>query len=42
MVLQEVDVCPLPETPKFTSPVIIRSRDLEKQQKCPNEFSNLE
>ena len=40
MVLREADVCPLPETPSFTSSIILQSR--EKLQKCANEFSNPE
>ena len=38
MVLREADVCPLPETPSFTTSMIHQSR--EKLQKCANEFSN--
>ena len=40
MVLREADVCPLPETPSFTTSMILQSR--EKLQKCANEFSNPE
>ena len=40
MVLQEVDACPLSETPSFTSSMILQSR--EKLQKWANEFINPE
>ena len=40
MVLREVDLCPLPETPSFTCSMMLRSR--EKPRKCVNEFSNPE